>query len=87
MTSLDANILLYSSSEASPHHTAAKAFLESLSLRDDVALGEFVLSEVYLHLSNPAVLDAPLSPAEAVSVIQSYRQHPRWRGPTLLGAI
>ena len=79
MTSIDANILLYSYSEASPQHAAAKAFLESLSPRDDVALSEFVLSEVYLHLRNPAVLDAPLSPAEAVAVIQSYRQHPRWR--------
>jgi predicted nucleic acid-binding protein len=79
MTSFDANIVLYSYSEASPHHAAAKAFLESLSQRDDVALSEFVLSEVYLHLRNPAVLEVPLSPAEAVAVIQSYRQHPRWR--------
>ena len=79
MTSIDANILLYSYSEASPHHAAAKAFLESLSQRDDVALSEFILSEVYLHLRNPAVLEAPLSPAKAVAVIQSDRQHPRWR--------
>ena len=79
MTSIDANILLYSYSEASPHHAGAKAFLESLSQRDDVALSEFVLSEVYLHLRNPAVLEKPLSPAEAVAVIQSYRQHPRWQ--------
>lgn len=79
MTSIDANILLYSYSEASPHHAAAKAFLESLARRDDVALSEFVLSEVYLHLRNPAVLEKPLSPAEAVAVIQSYRQHPRWQ--------
>ena len=79
MTSIDANILLYSYSEASPHHAAAKAFVESLSQRDDVALSEFVLTEVYLHLRNPAVLDEPLTSAEAVAVIQSYRQHPRWR--------
>lgn len=79
MTAIDANILLYSYCEASPHHAKAKAFLASLSQRDDVALSEFVLSEVYLHLRNPAVLDDPLSPAEAVAVIQSYRQHPRWR--------
>ena len=79
MTSIDANILLYSYSEASPHHRAATAFLESLSRRDDVALSEFVLSETYLHLRNPAVLDAPLSAAEAVAVIQSYGKHPRWR--------
>jgi predicted nucleic acid-binding protein len=79
MTSIDANILLYSFSEASPHHLKAKAFLQSLARRDDVALSEFVLSEVYLHLRNPAVLREPLGPAEAVTVIQSYRQHPRWR--------
>lgn len=79
MTSIDANILLYSYSEASPHHAAAKAFIESLSQRDDVALSEFILSEVYLHLRNPSVLDDPLAPSEAVAVIQSYRQHPRWR--------
>jgi predicted nucleic acid-binding protein len=48
-------------------------------MRDDVALSEFVLSEFYLHLRNPAVLEVPLSPAEAVAVIQRYRQHPRWR--------
>ena len=79
MISIDANILLYSYSEASPHHHAAKAFIESLSRRDDVALSELVLSETYLHLRNPAVLDAPLNPSEAVAVIQSYRKHPRWR--------
>lgn len=79
MISIDANILLYSFSEASPQHVAARAFLESLAQRGDVALSEFVLSEVYLHLRNPAVLDDPLSPPEAVAVIQGYRQHPRWR--------
>ena len=79
MTSIDANILLFSYCEASPHHATAKAFVASVSKRDDVALSEFVLSEVYLHLRNPAVLDDPLGPAEAVAAIQSYRQHPRWR--------
>ena len=38
-----------------------------------------MLSEVYLHLRNPAVLDEPLSAAEAVAVIQGYRQHPCWQ--------
>jgi predicted nucleic acid-binding protein len=79
MTSIDANLLLFSYSEASPHHTKANAFVASLSQRDDVALSEFVLSEVYLHLRNPAVLRVPLDSSEAASVIQSYRQHPRWR--------
>ncbi len=79
MTSIDANVLLFSYHEASPHHAKAHAFVASLSQRDDVALSEFVLSEVYLHLRNPAVLHVPLSSADAVAVIQSYRQHPRWR--------
>ena len=78
MTSLDANILLYSFSEASPHHIAASAFLKSLSQCEDVAPSGFVLSEVYLHLGNPAVLEVPLTPADAVAVIQSYREHPLW---------
>lgn len=79
MTSLDANLLLYSYCEASPHHVAARSFVESLTQRDDVALSEFVLSEVYLHLRNSAVIENPLTPARAVAVIQSYRRHPRWR--------
>ncbi len=79
MTSVDANILLYSYCAASPHHAAARAFLDTLAPRSDVALSEFVLSEFYLHLRNPAVLDAPLAADEAVAVIQSYRLHPRWR--------
>jgi len=79
MTSIDANLLLYSYCEASPDHAAAKAFVASLAPRDDVALSEFVLSELYLHLRNPAVLEKPLNPADAVAVVQSYRQHPRWR--------
>lgn len=79
MISVDANILLYSFCEASPHHVQASAFLKTLAPRDDVALSEFVLSEVYLHLRNPAVLEVPLTPEEAVAVIQEYREHPRWR--------
>lgn len=79
MISIDTNILLYSFVEASPHHAEAKAFLWSLAQREDVALSEFVLSEVYLHLRNPAVLKRPLGATEAAAVIQSYRKHPMWR--------
>ena len=40
MLSVDANLLLYSYSEASPHHAAARQFIESLSAREDVALSD-----------------------------------------------
>lgn len=79
MISIDTNILLYCYCEASPRHALAKAFVASLAQRDDVAISEFVLSEFYLHLRNPAILDTPLDPAAAVAVIQSYRRHPKWK--------
>ena len=79
MLSIDANLLLYSFSEASPRHGAARQFIESLSPREDVALSEFVLTEFYLLLRNPAVLVHPLTAPEAAGIIQSYRQHPRWK--------
>lgn len=79
MLSLDANLLLYAYSEGAPEHEPAQAFLRGLSAREDVALSEFVLTEFYLLLRNPAVLAKPLSPANAVNVVQAYRAHPRWR--------
>ena len=79
MLSIDANILLYAYSEAAPEHGAAHAFISSMSAEESVALSEFVLTEFYLLLRNPAVLKKPLSAPDAVQVIQSYRQHPRWK--------
>ncbi|MCB1208891.1 MAG: hypothetical protein KDK97_06170 [Verrucomicrobiales bacterium] len=79
MLSIDTNLLLYSYSEAAPEHAAARGFIESISLREDVALSEFVLTELYLLLRNPAVLNHPLTAPKAVEVIQTYRQHPCWK--------
>jgi toxin-antitoxin system PIN domain toxin len=79
MLSIDANILLYAYSEAAPEHDRALAFITSLSKSKDVALSEFVLTEFYLLLRNPAVLKKPLSAQDAVRVIQSYRKHPAWK--------
>jgi uncharacterized protein len=79
MISIDTNLLLYCYSEASPHHVAARQFIESVSANEDIALSEFVLTEFYLMLRNPAVLDHPLTAPKAAAVIQSYRQHPFWK--------
>ena len=79
MLSIDANLLLYCYSEACPEHREARRFIGSLSPREDVALSEFVLAELYLLLRNPSVLANPLTAPEAVAVIQSYRRHPRWK--------
>ncbi len=79
MTSVDANLLLFSFCPRSPFHRGSQAFLVEMSSRHDVALSEFVLTEFYLHLRNPAVLDRPLSAEAAVAVIQSYRRHSQWK--------
>lgn len=78
MTSLDANILLYCFSRASPFHEDARRFLDELTPRDDIAVSELVLVEFYTLLRNPAVLVKPLRATEAVGVVQAYRRHPRW---------
>ena len=79
MISIDANILLFSYSADSPFHTRAKSFLEENSDREDVALSEFILTEFYLLLRNPAVLQNPLDASAASAVIACYRKHPRWK--------
>lgn len=38
-----------------------------------------MLIELYVLLRNPSVLKSPLDPAEAASIIQTFRQHPTWR--------
>ena len=57
----------------SPAHSQASAFLESLQDRDDVAISEFILFELYVLLRNPAVLAKPLFPAAATDVCEAFR--------------
>ena len=61
MISLDTNILLPGVESRNADHPRAAAFLESLQLRNDVAICEFILLELYVLLRNPAVLAKPLS--------------------------
>ncbi len=79
MLSIDTNILLHGFNEDSPRNEAAMAWLESIASDEDVAISELILAEFYGLLRNSAVLKQPLSPDEAVEVIQTYRTHPRWR--------
>ncbi len=81
MISLDTNILLPAVESRNAHHSKAAAFLESLQDRQDVAICEFILLELYVLLRNPAVLAKPLPPAAAAAadVCEAFRQHPRWQ--------
>jgi len=79
MISFDTNLLLYSLNQDCAEHLDARTFFVSLSTTPgSVAVCELVLVELYVLLRNPAILKNPLDPADAVSLIQTFRQHPTW---------
>lgn len=78
MISFDSNVVLYALNEDCAENTTARSLLMELSRRDDVAVCELMLVEVYQLLRNPAVMGHALAVEEAVSVIQGFRRNPRW---------
>jgi len=79
MISIDTNILLPAVEICNADHDSAAAFLDSLQSRDDVAICELILVELYTLLRNPAVLAKPLTANAAVEVCDAFRNHPRWQ--------
>jgi uncharacterized protein len=79
MLSIDTNILLPAVEVENADHEVAADFLGSLQSRDDVAISEFILLELYGLLRNPAVLAKPLSAPKAAEVCEAFRVHPRWQ--------
>ena len=67
MISLDTNILFPAVVAENAEHVAAAEFVESLTEREDVAISEFILLELYGLLRNPVVLSKPLAAAAARS--------------------
>jgi predicted nucleic acid-binding protein len=47
--------------------------------RDDVAISELVLVELYGLLRNPKVVERPFTAEVAAATCQEFRRHPRWR--------
>jgi|SRR5947209_13787592 len=79
MISFDSNLLLYSLNQDCPEYRNARAFFASLpTARGTVAICELVMLELYVLLRNAAILKSPLGAADAVSLIQTFRQHPTW---------
>lgn len=76
---MDTNVLLAAVEATNPWCAKARAFLDSLATREDVAISEFVLAELYVLVRNPAVVGKPLTAADAASLCQTFRRHPRWR--------
>ena len=79
MISFDTNLLLYSLNQDCAEYNDARAFFASLPAAPGmVAICELVLLELYVLLRNPVVLRSPLAPADAVALVQAFRQHPTW---------
>lgn len=79
MISLDSNLILASLEGNHAAHAEARAFVQSLNERDDVAVSEFVLTELYVLLRNPKVVPRPLPAARATSVCKLFRRHHKWQ--------
>lgn len=79
MLSIDTNLLLYGAHPGAPAHAAADAFLAEAGRRNDVALSELVLVELYVLLRNPTVMTPALTAPEAAALVQAWRRHPRWQ--------
>jgi len=79
VTSCDTNILFHAACPRSPLHAKALAFVAAHASDRDFAICELALVEFYGLLRNPALLERPLSPAEAVALVQGYRRNRFWR--------
>jgi predicted nucleic acid-binding protein len=68
---VDANVLLYASDEASPFHIRAREFVERMALGREIAYVFWPTIIAYLRLStHPAIFARPLSAAEAAGNIE-----------------
>jgi toxin-antitoxin system PIN domain toxin len=74
---IDANILLYAHDRSSPHHEAARVWLETtLSKPEPVGLSWLTILAFLRISTNPRVLQHPFSVAEAVAIVAGWLQRP-----------
>ena len=79
---LDVNLLLYASDTSSPFHEPARAFLDRLSRRPEIAYLFWPVISGYLRIAtHPAVFDAPLAPDEAMANIDELLSFPHVQAP------
>lgn len=75
---LDANILLYASDEASEYHARARSFLEQVAGADELVYLFWPTVMAYLRIAtHPAVFESPLLPPDAVANIDQLLRLPQ----------
>ena len=78
MIAFDTNLAVYAANTAMPEHAAAHRFLESLAWRDDVAVCELMLVELYLKLRNSTIFPHPMSARQAAEHCERFRTNAKW---------
>lgn len=77
---LDANILVYASDEASPQHARARDVLARLAAGPEIAYLFWPTVMAYLRIAtHPAIFSRPLSIAEAVDNVEQILARPHVR--------
>jgi len=77
---IDANVLLFASDAASPHHQAANAALQSLAAGPEIVYLFWPMAMAYLRIAtHPSVFTRPLSLAEATANLEGLLGRPHVR--------
>jgi len=80
--SVDANLLLYASDEASPFHERARQLLEQVAAGPEIVYLFWPTVMAYLRLAtHPAVFERPLSPEEAGANVEALLALPHVQSP------
>lgn len=79
---IDTNVLLYAVNESDPASSTAYALLERLAVGPEILYLFWPVLMGFLRLStHPTITDEPLSPAEALAVIEDLVNRPHVRTP------
>ncbi len=78
MRSCDTNILFYAFHSGCPEHRAARDYLGRVATDTEFVICELVLTELYVLLRNPKLVDRPLTAPAAAGYCQSLRKNPSW---------
>jgi toxin-antitoxin system PIN domain toxin len=77
MILIDANLLVYAHDSRSPHHQAARSWLESvLSGSEPVRIPLVALLAFVRVVTNPSLFPAPLSPGAAIDIVEGWLAQP-----------
>jgi toxin-antitoxin system PIN domain toxin len=80
MNVLDVNVLVYAFQPVSPHHAAARAWLQ-VARHDAFTAPDEVLAGFVRIVTNHRIFAPPASVGEALAFVEALRASPGWREP------